>query len=245
MKQAKPNIIRLYMVEEEDTHHDISRILLKLKVPVELLGVSSSRDMVALRQAVLKFSPQVLLMSIKNLEADTVRELEQIRLDHPKIGLALLLESCDARDIELLRRLALKGEGGTSLFLKQPQERIERLCMAIPAVSQGQVILDLPLANFMFAGTPGHPFLEQLTPRELEILHLLAEGYTNAAIAEALYIDIKTVERHLNSMYGKLKAGREFGDKHLRVSAAKLYLESVVELSRQENMVFHGSADQK
>ena len=79
----------------------------------------------------------------------------------------------------------------------------------------------------MFAGKPENPFLKQLTARELEVLSLLSQGYTNSAIAEALYIDIKTVEHHLNSMYSKLKADSEFNGRHLRVSAMRLYLETM------------------
>jgi len=75
-----------------------------------------------------------------------------------------------------------------------------------------------------------YPFLNQLTTREAEILSLLAKGYTNSAIAEALYIDIKTVEHHINSMYSKLRTSAEFNDKHPRVSAARIYLEATGEL---------------
>ena len=100
-----------------------------------------------------------------------------------------------------------------ALFLKQSLDKIDQLCRTILAVSQGQVILDPPLATFMFAGKPECPFLKQLTTRELEILSLLSQGYTNSAIAETLFIDIKTVEHHLNSMYSKLKADPDYNYK--------------------------------
>ena len=86
------------------------------------------------------------------------------------------------------------------------------------------------LSTFLFAGKPECPVLKQLTARELEILSLLAKGYTNGAIAESLYIDIKTVEHHINSMYSKLKSTADFNYKHSRVSAARLYLEATGEL---------------
>ena len=94
-------------------------------------------------------------------------------------------------------------------------------------MSRGHIVLDPALANFMFGAAPRHPFLEQLTGRELEILNLLARGYTNVAIAGALYIDVKTVEHHLNSLYGKLKADNDVHDRHMRVTAARLYLQEV------------------
>jgi len=150
------------------------------------------------------------------------------------MGIVILIVCYSSQDIELLRRLALCGESGMALFLKQSLDKIEQLCRTVLAVSQGQVILDPPLATFMFAGKPECPFLKQLTTRELEILSLLSQGYTNSSIAETLFIDIKTVEHHLNSMYSKLKADPDYNAKHLRVSAARLYLEKMGTLYQQE-----------
>ena len=106
----------------------------------------------------------------------------------------------------------------------------------------GAGILDPPLATFMFAGKPECPFLKQLTTRELEILSLLSQGYTNSSIAETLYIDIKTVEHHLNSMYSKLKADPDYNAKHLRVSAARLYLETMGTIYQKEETLIRSTA---
>jgi len=92
------------------------------------------------------------------------------------------------------------------------------------------VILDPTLSTLLFTGKAEYPVLKQLTARELEILSLLAKGHTNGAIAESLYIDVKTVEHHINSMYSKLKTTIDFNSKHSRVSAARLYLEATGEL---------------
>jgi DNA-binding NarL/FixJ family response regulator len=125
-----------------------------------------------------------------------------------------------------------------ALFLKQSLDKVDQLCQTIQAVYDGQVILDPPLATFMFAGKPECPFLKQLTTRELEILSLLSQGYTNSAIADTLFIDIKTVEHHLNSMYSKLKSDPDYNTKHLRVSVARLYLETMGDLyQKDETMV--------
>ncbi len=245
MEQTKSNTVRLYVVEEQEIYREIYMSVLPSRAPVELLEVSSSSDIRALRQALLRLSPDVVLLSVNKLEVDMVRKLEQIRMDYPKVGIVLLLTLCSAQDIESLRKLALIGEGGMALFVKQSLDQIERLCRAIPAVGHGQVILDLPLATFMFARKPERPFLKQLTPRELGILNLLAQGYTNAAIAQTLYIDIKTVEHHLNSVYAKLKADHEFSDKHLRVSAARLYLETMDAIGRKEDLPVRSSGNRR
>ena len=79
----------------------------------------------------------------------------------------------------------------------------------------------------MFTGKYKHPLIKQLTVRESEILALVSEGYTNASIAEALFISIKTVENHLGSMYAKLKEISDFNGKHPRVTATRLCLQAI------------------
>ena len=78
----------------------------------------------------------------------------------------------------------------------------------------------------MFTGKYKHPLLKQLTRRESEVLALVSEGYTNAFIAEALYISVKTVENHLGNMYAKLKEISDFNGKHPRVAATRLCLQA-------------------
>jgi len=245
MEQTKPDTVRLYVVEEQEIYREIYKCIIPASSPVELLGVSGNGDTGALRHAVSELCPNVVLLSTKRLNINIIEELEQIRADHPGIGIILLLVFYSAQDVELLRRLALKGEGGMALFLKQSLDEIEQLSRIILAVSQGQVILDPPLAAFMFAGKPECPFLKQLTARELEILNLLSQGYTNSAIAHALFIDIKTVEHHLNSMYSKLKADPDFNDKHLRVSAARLYLETMGDLCQEDDLFVRAAASRR
>ena len=206
---------------------------------IEVLRVSGSGEKGAMLRAVTELSPDVMLLSIKRLNKDMIDELEKIRGANPRMGIVILIVFYSSQDIELLRRLALCGESGMALFLKQSLDKADQLSRTIIAVSQGQVILDPPLATFMFAGKPECPFLKQLTTRELEILSLLSQGYTNSAIAETLFIDIKTVEHHLNSMYSKLKADPDFNTKHLRVSAARLYLETTSMLYQKKDSLVH------
>ena len=235
MVQRKSGMISLYIVEEQEIYREVYKYVLPMRANIELLQVSANRETGILTREISEFYPDVLLLSVKKLDINIIEELEQIRNGYPKMGIVILLLFYSSQDIELLRRLALCGESGMALFLKQSLDNVDQLYRTILAVSQGQVILDPPLATFMFAGKPECPFLKQLTTRELEILSLLAQGYTNSAIAEALYIDIKTVEHHLNSMYSKLKADPDYNSKHLRVSAARLYLETMGDLYQRED----------
>ncbi len=242
MVQTKSETVSLYVVEEQEIYREVYKYILSTRTDIELLQVSASGDIGTLPRAVSELCPDVLLLSVKKLNINTIEGLEQIRNACPGMGIVILLVYYSSQDIDLLRRLALSGEGGMALFLKQSLDKIDQLCQTVLAVSQGQVILDPPLATFMFAGKPECPFLKQLTTRELEILGLLSQGYTNSAIAGTLYIDIKTVEHHLNSMYSKLKADPGYNDKHLRVSAARLYLETIGDFYQREDPLLRTAA---
>ncbi len=234
MTQAKQENIRLYVVEEQEIYREMYQCLLPSRANIEILRISANGDKGLMARGVAEVNPDVLLLSVRKLDLNLIEELERIRNTNPRMGIVILIVFYSSQDIELLRRLALCGESGMALFLKQSLDKVEQLCRTIVAVSQGQVILDPPLATFMFAGKPECPFLKQLTTRELEILSLLSQGYTNSAIAETLFIDIKTVEHHLNSMYSKLKTDPDYNTKHLRVSAARLYLESMGTLYQRD-----------
>lgn len=234
MIQEKSETVSLYIVEEQEIYREMYRYILPNRANIEILRVSENGESGAMERAVSELSPDVMLLSVKKLDINIIEELERIRNSYPRMGIVILIIFYSSQDIELLRRLALCGESGMALFLKQSLDKVDQLCRTILAVSQGQVILDPPLATFMFAGKPECPFLKQLTTRELEILSLLSQGYTNSAIAETLFIDIKTVEHHLNSMYSKLKADPDYNSKHLRVSAARLYLETMGTLYQKE-----------
>ena len=234
MIQAKSETVSLYIVEEQEIYREIFNYVLPKRANIEVLRVSENGEKGAMLRAVSELCPDVLLLSVKKLDRNVIEELERIRNTYPRVGIVILIIFYSSQDIELLRRRALCGESGMALFLKQSLDKVDQLCRTILAVSQGQVILDPPLATYMFAGKPECPFLKQLTTRELEILSLLSQGYTNSAIAETLFIDIKTVEHHLNSMYSKLKADPAYISKHLRVSAARLYLETMGTLYQKE-----------
>ena len=232
--QSNSDSISLLVIEEQEIFRELYTYILPRNANIDVLRVSSNGAKGSMIRAVAELTPSVMLLSIKKLDNDIIEELEKIRNSYPRMGIVILIVSYSSQDIELLRRLALCGESGMALFLKQSLDKVDQLCQTVLAVSQGQVILDPPLATFMFAGKPECPFLKQLTTRELEILSLLSQGYTNSSIADTLFIDIKTVEHHLNSMYSKLKADPDYNTKHLRVSAARLYLEKMGLLYQKE-----------
>ncbi len=225
--RTEPKAVSLYVLEEQEIYREMYSYVLPARTNIEIVKVSRADELSGVGRDIGNLHPDVLLLSVRRLDNGVIEALEKIRGDYPSLGIVVLIVYYTSQDIEMLRRLALCGQSGMALFLKQSLDRVDQLCQTITAVSQGQVILDPPLATIMFAGKPECPFLKQLTTREMEILGLLAQGYTNASIAATLFIDIKTVEHHLNSMYSKLKADPDYSTKHLRVSAARLYLETM------------------
>ena len=161
MSLTTQKTVRLYVVEEQEIYQELYKVIFPMRAPtnpsgnsgysIELLEGSGIVDIRSMRQRVSALKPDVLLLSTKKLERNSIAELEQIRVDNPKIGLALFLVSYIMEDIELLRKLALRGEGGMALFLKQSVDLTEQLRGIIIAVSQGQVILDPTLTAFLFA----------------------------------------------------------------------------------------------
>lgn len=234
MSDTESKTIRLFVVEEQEIYRELYKSILPSMASVELLDVLPNGEINEMNQMVSSLRPDVLLMSTKKLDKNIIDELQQIRVAYPQIGIVLLLVFYTAQDIQLLRKLALAGKGGMALFLKQSLDLTEQLFGIIVSVNRGQIILDPLLTSFLLMEKTEYPFLNQLTARELEILSLLSKGYTNSSIAGALYIDVKTVEHHINSMYSKLRTAADFNNRHPRVSAARIYLEATGELLTSE-----------
>ncbi len=229
MDQRKPELKAL-VVETEEIYRYMYEHL-PAKGRVILAGVLDEFDKDIIRREISNCHPDVFVLGTKTFDSNIIEELHEIRLDYPNLGMVLLFASCSDRDIACLRKLAGKGQGGVALVLKHSLQRTEQLANIITAVNYGQIILDPALASLMLGDKVEYSFLKQLTPKELENLSLLARGYTNEAIAEALFIDIKTVEHHLNSIYSRLRSESDLDGRHLRVAATRLYLQQIGELN--------------
>ena len=121
--------VRVYVVEEQEIYQEVYRIAfspddkmsssVEMTYPVELLGVSSNSEIKAMSQAIDTVDPDVLLLSTRKITPSLVKTLDHIRKSYPGIGIAIFLMFYSTDDIELLRQVAQKGEGGMALFLKQ------------------------------------------------------------------------------------------------------------------------------
>ena len=109
MGQTAAKSVKLYVVEDQEIYREVYKTIATSTEAVELLKVASNENTGSLLRAVTEFYPDVILLSTKKLETSNIEELEKIRTDYPKIGIVLLLMFYSVQDIELLRRLALRG----------------------------------------------------------------------------------------------------------------------------------------
>jgi DNA-binding NarL/FixJ family response regulator len=169
--------------------------------------------------------PDVVLTDIRMPPTGTdegIRAAEELRISHPDIGVVVLSQYDDAAyAVSLLD----KGSAGRAYLLKERVSDLGQLRNAILEVNAGGSVIDprvvegLVAARSRQASSP----LARLTPREREILGEMAQGKNNAAIAGALVLSERAVEKHINSIFSKLTLTEET-EVHRRVKAVLLFL---------------------
>lgn len=219
-------MVGLYIIDGNELYREAYQSIFNSDGPIRLLGISANQSLEDEGAILSTLSPDVLLWGLKTLNWDTYAMLERFSRDFPSISIVLIFSTYSADDMKIMRKLTRRAQTGLALFLRQSLQRTAQFCQVILSTAQGQITLDPELTSLLLTEKQRHPSLEQLTARELEILDLLATGYTNQAIAESLFINIKTVRNHLNNIYSKFKAESNLNHRHPRVSVARMYLQT-------------------
>jgi DNA-binding NarL/FixJ family response regulator len=151
-------------------------------------------------------------------EDEGMRAAADIRRAHPHTAVLVL-----SQHVETRHALELVGAGGFGYLLKHRVLDVDDFLDAARRVSEGGSALDPEVVATLVSPQPREDTLRELTPREREVLALIAEGRTNAAIAKRLWLTERTVETHVRSILGKLGLPIS-GDDHRRVLAVLTYL---------------------
>jgi DNA-binding NarL/FixJ family response regulator len=185
----------------------------------ELAVVGIAHDGASAIRLARETRPDVVLMDIEMPGGlDGIEAAQQIQQERPETGIVLLSAHNDRR---YLTSLPL-GEGQSwSYLLKQTVPDLATLMRAILGSKQGMVVLD-PAVVKGLRPRDGSA-LAGLTPRQQEVLALIAQGYSNAAIAQHLVLAEKSVETYIGAIYQHLQLSSE-PDIHARVRATLLYL---------------------
>jgi len=215
--------IRLVLAEDQYLVREGLRRLLETSDEVEVVAVCDDLD--SLLAAVNAERPDVVVTDIRMPPGDADEGIQaaiRLRETSPEVGVVVLSQyATPAYALALLEG----GSKGRAYLLKERVKDLDQLIGAIRVVSEGGSVIDpkvvdaLVAANARAEGSP----LNDLTPRERDVLREMAEGKNNAAIAETLVLTERSVEKVIHSIF--LKLGLTWEEAvHKRVKAVVLYL---------------------
>ena len=179
-------------------------------------------DAEALLAVVAEHEPDLAVVDVRmppDYEDEGMRAAATIRQSHPGTAVLVLSQHIETRHaVELVA-----AGGGFGYLLKDRVLDVDDFLDAARRVNEGGSAVDPEVVSTLLSTKRGEDTLGELTPREREVLALMAEGRTNAAIAKRLWLTERTVETHVRSILGKLGLSIG-GDDHRRVLAVLTYL---------------------
>lgn len=191
---------RVFLVDDHRLF--LAGVRSEIEDAVEIVG--SATDVDDAIEAIRGTSPEVVLVDVHMPGGGGLTVIEQVTQTHPDVRFLALSVSDAAEDVIAMIRAGARGYVTKSI---SPEELIE----AIGRVQAGDAVFSPRLAGFVldaFADTmsvPVDPELDQLTPREKEVLRQIARGYSYKQVARRLSISVKTVETHVSAVLRKLQ----------------------------------------
>ncbi|WP_028923613.1 response regulator [Pseudonocardia acaciae] len=183
--------------------------------------VAAVGDGPSLVAAVGEHEPDVSVVDIRMPPTHTdegLRAAVEIRAEHPGAKILVLSQYVE---VSYAGDLFADREGGVGYLLKDRVTDVDELTDALRRVAAGGTVLDPQVVSQLFAARRDP--LAALTPREGEVLALMAEGRTNTAICRKLVVSEGAVEKHIGNIFGKLGLAQSDSD-HRRVMAVLTYL---------------------
>jgi DNA-binding NarL/FixJ family response regulator len=200
-------LIRVLLADDHDILRQGLKLLLAAQPDIEVIGEARTGKEAIEQAGALQ--PDIIVMDISMAEMDGMEACQHIRTQHPDIQVLMLtMHESEEYFLQSLRM----GAAGYIVKKAAPAD----LCMAVRTTAHGGAFLYPGLARaliraYLAPQTPANPSsaalntpLDVLTPREREVLVLVAEGRTNQEIANQLVISIKTVQAHRANMMEKL-----------------------------------------
>lgn len=182
--------------------------------------VGTAADAVTLVSVTENTRPDLVVVDIRmppDLTDDGARAARVLRERYPELGIVLLSQHLEAR-----HSVELVASGRFGYLLKDRVLDVDDFLETLRRVASGGSALDPEVVATLLGRGGRHDPLTRLTPREREVLELMAEGHTNAGIAARLWLTDRTVETHVTSIMGKL--GLRESTEHRRVLAVLIWL---------------------
>jgi DNA-binding NarL/FixJ family response regulator len=215
--------IRLVIADDHYLVREGLRRLLETQSDLEVAAVCG--DLESLLAAVEAACPDVVVTDVRMPPGDRdegIQAAERLRETNPDVGVVVLSQyATPSYALALLKR----GSAGRGYLLKERVTDVGQVVTAIKAVAEGGSVIDPKVVEALIAENArvGESPLHELTPRERDVLHQMASGENNAAIAQALVLSERSVEKVINSIFQKLGLTWE-ASVHKRVKAVILYL---------------------
>jgi DNA-binding NarL/FixJ family response regulator len=216
--------VTVLICEDDYLVREGARAVLDAVEGITVLGVAS--EPAELRTLFDEHQPDIVLLDIRMPPTFTTEGIElahELRERDPDIGIVVVSQHDDPEyALELLR----DGSERLAYLLKERLGDAERLVDAIMEVREGGSVLDPKIVDALMEAQRRRTAsrLAGLTPRELEVLAMMAAGKGNAAIARDLVVTERSVEKHINAIFRKLGL-REDMDLNRRVAAVLFYLQ--------------------
>ena len=215
--------IRLVLAEDSYLMREGITSLLDVEDSLELVASCENYD--ELIEAVDEHRPDVVITDIRMPPTGTdegVRAANLFRERYPEMGVVVLSQYAEP---EYAVSLFQEGSSGRAYLLKEKVGDLEHLKAAIEEVADGGSVVDPDVVDLLVRARQTST-LDRLTDRETEVLAQIAQGRSNAGVAEALFISEGAVEKHINSIFTKLDLTQE-EQTNRRVAAVLQYLAEV------------------
>jgi DNA-binding NarL/FixJ family response regulator len=209
--------IRVLVVESDGLLRDMLAAVLAAEPGMRVVGATA--DAASAVEIASASHPDVTLVGIDAAsEHDALSAAQDLSRGRVRTHVIFLGDRPDAR---MLAALPAFRAAGWSYLLRQSVADVATLARAIEGAASGLVVLD-PVVLESLGRRESR--LSALTKRQIEVLSLMAKGYNNAAVARALVLEEKSVENHINAIFGQLNLSRDHAA-HPRVKAVLLYLQ--------------------
>ncbi len=219
-----PDRLRVVIAEDNYLVREGSRRLLEDSGEVEVIAAVGTAT--ELLDAVGRFAPDAVLTDIRmppGHHMEGIDAAHTIRAEHPAVGVAVLSQHTDETYALALFR---DGTAGLAYLLKDRLDDVEDLIRALREVVAGGSVIDPKVVDSLVSrrSRSSESPLGALTPRELDVLRVMAQGQTNAGIERSLHLSASTVEKHVNSIFTKLRLADS--PVHRRVAAVLTFLQN-------------------
>jgi DNA-binding NarL/FixJ family response regulator len=185
--------------------------------------VAAVGDAEALKDAVVACRPDVAIVDVRMPPSHTdegLRAAIAIRRDHPGVGILVFSQYIETR---YAADLLATGSGGIGYLLKDRVANVAEFTDAITRIAAGGTALDPEVVSGLLSASRHVSTLSTLTAREHDVLALMAEGRSNSAIADRIFVSERAVEKHISNIFTKLGLPPSDSD-HRRVLAVLAYL---------------------